>query len=64
MPEPARGSRGAALGLWSTSASRLAPAASPRYILFVFFCGAHSQRVMSEVRNAGPPCVMRSDSHF
>lgn len=57
-------------GLWHPggSAEHL-PAARPppparQDILFVFFCGAHSQRVMSEVRNAGPPCVMRSDSHF
>ena len=40
------------------------PPPAREYILFVFFCGAHSQWVMSEVRNAGPPCVMRSDLHF
>lgn len=57
-------------GLWHPggSAEHL-PAARPppparQDILFVFLCGAHSQRVMSEVRNAGPPCVMRSDLHF
>lgn len=47
-----------------TSASRLAlPPAAPVHLVCVF-PRAHSQRVMSEVRNAGPPCVMRSDLHF